>query len=431
MDWAGTGRTRAVRPRPPSSVDGLTMVGWSHHGSSLALLEQVRPSHDVRPRLLAALQAAGFPEPVLLSTCSRTEVYAAGPGPGSDVLVATVAQLTGAPRRQLAAAAELRRGRAVVEHLFLVAAGLRSRVVGEGEVRAQVRGAARAALTCGVALPTSGPLFAAAARSASRVGDVTGLGARARSLARRAVEVGMSGVADVEDPVVLVVGAGHMARTAVEHLHALGLHARVAARRELQAVRLAGAGSTCPLPALARGIAAADVLLCATSASSAVVTVEHVREAMASGRRPLTVVDLSVPRNVDADVARVPGVRLVDVEGLGDDLAADRELATALATGRALARQEAERYVEDVASRGAGPLIAALRGSVEELCLRELTRAAASDVDREVLVRAARALTGKLMHAPTVTARAAAARGDEAVLGLLAGLFDVPVRSAS
>ena len=426
MARAGTSRTpRGVAP-VPSSVDRLWLAGWSHHTSPLAVLERVSLARPRQLEVLAALVDGGCTEAVVLSTCSRTEVYAAAPEPRHEVLLRTVARVAGAPAGEISPSAELRSGADVVEHLFLVTAGLRSRVLGEGDVRGQVRRAVKQARTAGLLLPTLGPLFATAARCADRVADATGLGARARSLGLRAVDVGLARVRDVDDPDVLVVGAGEMARTAVEHLDELGRRPRVAARCEAQALPLAGPGSTCPLAALAVEVARADLLICATSAPHDVVTLDDVRQAMSSGRRPLTVVDLSVPRNVDVAVSRVAGVELIDVGGLADDLGDDDELRSAVTVGSALVRDEAARYVADASSRTAGPLIAALRAAVEELGLRELADLAPAGSDPAALARAAHGITGKLLHRPTLAARAAAASGDGAVLDVLAGLIPPP-----
>lgn len=423
-------------PAGPRSVEGLAMIGWSHRSSRLELLEQVSLSRTARPGLLATLQEQGCQDVVVVSTCSRTELYVGPAGPELDTLLELVAQHLGRPAAQLAAAAERRTGRAVVDHLFAVAAGLESRVVGEGEIRRQVSGALRESQAAGLPLPTLEPVFRAAGRCARRVHEATGLHGHARSLARAAVDVGLAAVADpagaAVDPApaaVLVVGSGQMATTAVQRLRELGLRPVVAARSVRHAALLAGSAAVCPLSELVRAIAAADLVICATSASQDVVTLDQVRQAMASRRRPLTIVDLSVPRNVDVLVALVEGVRLVDVEDLDDDPVADRELGDQLASGRALARTAADRHVEDVAARAAGPLIAALRGGVEQLCLRELDKAGAGRIEPDVLRRAARAMAGKLLHQPTLAARAAAAHGDTAALQTICDLFAVPSRS--
>ena len=224
----------------------------------------------------------------------------------------------------------------------------------------------------------------------------------------------------------MVVGSGRMAASAVAHLHRLGRKPRVAARNDERAARLAGPALVCPLPALSTGIEQADLLICATSAAHHVVTLDHVREAMSARIRPLTVVDLSVPRNVDSVITAIPQVRLIDLEGIDDGLSLDPELAAEVEAGTAIATALARRHREQVAARRAGPVIAAMRRHVEETCLRELSRTATASTDPDALARAARGLAGKLLHRPTIAARAAAAEGDEETLRTLCDLFGVP-----
>src|SRR3954447_6142307 len=341
--------------------DQLAMVGLTHRGTPLSLLEQVAVPRDEHAALLADLRDAGWREAVLLSTCSRTEIYAARRQEPERSLLDVLAAHTGVPLATLHASAEQRTDQAVVGHLLRVTAGLESRVVGEVEIQGQVRRAFRTADAAGLTGPTLTPLFAAAVRCGQRVREQTTLGAQGRSLARRAVEIGLGALPDVADPVIMVVGSGRMAATAVEHLRLLGRRPRVAARDEARAEQLAGAGNVCPLPALVVGIARADLLICATSAAQHVVTAAHVHEATARRTRPLVVVDLSVPRNVDAAVGDLPGVRLVDLEGLDDDPAALEELGAALRAGGVIVEAAARQHVEGVAARAAGPVIAALR----------------------------------------------------------------------
>jgi glutamyl-tRNA reductase len=403
----------------------LGMVGVSHRSAPSAVLETVSVPRADQPALLAALHEAGYREVVVLSTCSRTEVYAAWRATPSVGLLDLLARHAATPVHQLREHAEVRTDQAVVAHLLRVTAGLESRVIGEVEIQGQVRSAYRMAAAAGLIGPTLGPLFSAALRCGQRVRAQTTLGAQGRSLARRAVDIGLGTLvpADKTSPVVMVVGSGRMATTAVEHLRSMGLQPRVAARDEARAAQLAGPGGVCPLPALARGIAHADVLICATSAVHHVVTVEEVRAAMATRSRPLTVVDLSVPRNVDLAVASLPGVRLVDLDGLGDDPTADAELAAALHAGSRLVADAARLHREQSAARDAAPAIAALRQQVRQTCLDELRRIAPADVDPERVARAAHAVAGKLLHAPTMALRAAAAAGDDHTVRVLcAGL---------
>jgi len=408
------------------------MVGISHRGAPLTLLERVAVRREDRPDVLALLRAVGCSEAVLLSTCSRVEIYLgnAAPGPKEllEVVLDVLAEYSGVTLDELRAVVEVRTAQAVVEHLFDVTAGLHSRVLGEVEILAQTRSAFREARTAGMTGPVLGRLFPAALRSGRQVRSATFLDGHSRSLGHQAVDVGLASLRGCPDPTVLVVGSGQMACAAVEHLAGLGIRPAVAARDEVYAARLAGPGAVCPLPALTRGITAADLLICATSAAQHVVTVGHVSSAMTGRTRPLTVVDLSVPRNVDAAVALVPMVTLIDLEGLADDGTADPAMAAALSTAAAMASLAARGFAEGVAAREAGPVIAALRHRVEQLCHAELARSdGSSALDSDAMSRAAHAIAGKLLHRPTVAARQAAAAGDADGLRQLCDLFGVPL----
>ena len=409
----------------------LTMVGITHRGASLALLERVVVRREERPDLFERLRVVGCSEAVLLSTCSRVEIYvgnaATEPSRLLDGLLDVLAEHSGATHDELRAVVEVRTGQAVVEHLFDVTAGLSSRVLGEVEILAQARTAFREAGAAGMTGLVLGRLFPAALRSGRQVRAGTSLGGYARSLGHLAVDVGLASLGGNPDPMVLVVGSGQMACAAVDHLAGLGIRPAVAARDEAYAARLAGPGAVCPLPALTRGIAAADLLICATSAAQHVVNRDNVSRAMADRTCPLTVVDLSVPRNVDAAVAQVPGVTLIDLEGLADDGTGEPGMAAALATGAAMAGAAARRFAEGLAAREAGPVIAALRLRVEEICHDELVRTAGPGVlEPDALSRSAHAIAGKLLHRPTIAARQAAAVGDADGLRRLCDMFGVP-----
>ena len=358
------------------------MVGLTHHAVPLPLLEQVTIRRGQRGPLLAALHAAGYTEAVVLSTCSRTEIYAVPESEAPQELLALLAEHTECSLAELRLFAEDRAGLEAVEHLFRVAGGLDSRVIGEVEILGQVRTAFREAHAAGMAGSSLCRLFPAAMLTGRRVRDETTLGVQGRSLA---------------------------------------------SRNEAHAARLAGPGQVCPLPALVSGLEKADLVICATSAAQHVVTLAHVRQAMASRHsRPLTVVDLSVPRNVEGAVASVAGVRLIDLEGMNDDWASDPALAAAVEGGTAIVESAARRYADGMAAANAGPFIAALRQHVEQTCLRELAKMANSQTLRQLdLERAAHAVAGKLLHRPTITARAAAASGDAGALLALGDIFGI------
>src|SRR4051812_9199436 len=254
-----------------NAADRLLMVGLSHRHSSLDLLERAVVRRDEVPLVLRDLRAAGYDEAVVLSTCSRTEIYVAGGGEGTADLRALLDRRAGRSGAEVGAAAQALVGRQVVPHLFRVAAGFESRVVGEVDVHAQVRSAFRLAQAADMTGTQLGRLFPAALHCSMQVRARTGLDAHGRSLARKAVEVGLraviaGGTTPRATPRILVVGSGQMATTAVEHLAALGLPCNVAARDEVYAARLVGTGLVRPLSALAAEIARCDLLICATSA---------------------------------------------------------------------------------------------------------------------------------------------------------------------
>jgi glutamyl-tRNA reductase len=405
---------------PMTKPDQLWMVGVSHQRASLELLERLALRRDEAPDLLERLQALGAAEAVVLSTCSRVELYV-GPGVEVDDLLGVLAERAGRPLTHLRRKAEVLTGPAVAEHLLRVTAGLESRVVGEVDIQDQVRAAYRAARAAGTVGLQLGRLFPLALRCGVQVRSRTSLGRRGRSLARRAVDIGVESMPGSQLE-ALVVGSGQMAAVATERLAALGHPFRVAARDEAYAARLAGPGRVCRLSSLADGIARCDLLICATSATQHVVTVEHVRAAMSLRSRPLTVVDLAVPRNVDTAVREIAGVLLVDLSGLNDDAAGDPAVQAAVDAAGTMVVAAARGYLEDVAARGVGQLIEAVRSRVEQVSREELARRM-GPVPPELLARAAHGVAGRLLHQVTLTARSAAAAGDTAGLVLICEAF--------
>lgn len=401
----------------------VVMVGLSHRTAPLPLLETVAVPPDRRTGLLAAVRAAGFSEAVLLATCSRTEIYAAGhadPGRLVDVL----AGVAGAAAERVRRAAVVRTGESAVTHLFRVTSGLESRVMGEPEIRSQVRAAFRDACRAAVAGGVLGELFAAAVRLADRVHRETSFGSASHSLASCAVRVGLLHAAAAR-PSVLVVGSGRMASAAVHQLRLLGHRPVVVARDECRAQQLAGASHARPLAELGASMSAADVVICTTSASEPLVTADHVRAAMSGRSAALTLVDLSVPRNVDPAVADVHGVRVIDLEAMHDGPVGEPALTAAVARADALVHAAVQRHRDHLAARRAGPLIAAMRARVEDRCLEVVHAVAPTTWSREEVTRIAKTIAGRLAHPATMAARTAAAAGDDAALLTICEAFEV------
>ena len=405
-------------------MNTVVMVGLSHRTAPLALLERVAVPADRRGAVLAAVRAAGYSEVVLLVTCSRTEIYAAGHQVRPDRLIDVLAEQSGSAYGTVRRTAEVRVGQAAVTHLFRVTSGLESRVLGEPEIRSQVRASFRTACAAGVVGGTLSELFAAAVGVASRVHRETALGSTTRSLASRAVDLALTGTAD-PGPTVLVVGSGRMASAAVNHLRSRGRRPTVVARDERRAVQLGGASHARPLSDLVGLLEAADVLICTTSANEPLVTVDGVRRARSGRTAALTLVDLSVPRNVDPAVAGIHGVRVVDVEAMQDHPSTGADLAESVARAETLVQWSVQRYRDHLAARRAGPLIAAMRNRVEAQCLEAVARLGRTTSSPDELARIARTIAGRLAHPAIMAARAAAAAGDDAALLTICGAMDV------
>ena len=398
----------------------LVMVGVSHHAASL----------DVRERL--AMSAATWAElappdvpSVLLSTCNRVEVYAWGSGRGLRVagqLRRALARAAGMPLPELAPHLVTRTASDATLHLVRVASGLDSLVVGEEQIRGQVRAAFREAST---STPLPAPLlgiFQRVLRASREVRVETPLGHHP-SIATAGVEVALRQPAlagrrpDGLD--VLVLGAGVMAKSALEHLLPLGPRLTLLNRTLTNAERLAeafGAGvAVDSIDALPAHLLAADLVVCGTAARRPVLDAPMLAAALeARARRPLVLLDIAVPRDVDPLARTVTGVCLIDLDDLERlcpvDLH-DRQAETDRVESRAA---EAAAAIDTwLRIRALGPAIVALRQQGEDVCRDELRRTFArlpslEPQERQAIETLAERIAKKLLHRPTLALRASA-----------------------
>ncbi len=318
-----------------------------------------------------------------------------------------------------------------VRHLFEVTAGLDSVAAGEDEIQGQVRAAYAAALEVGAVGDQLPALFSRAIAVGRRVRRQTALGAVRRSLGRTAVDIASAELGKLATPAVVVIGAGKLAEVVVDRLLELRLARLViCGRTPERAARLAGrGGEVLPFSRLHAGMVAADAVICCTAAPHRLIERPDVSRVMtARGGRPLLLVDLSVPRAVQPEAASVPGVRLLDLERLGQDVIQDAApLGSALEQGRTIVQAEVQRFVRWCTGRQASGVVTALRRRFEEICQRELERRlrgrdslAADEV--EAVMQGAMA---KLLHGPTMMAREAVAAGDEPALRAISRMFGI------
>jgi glutamyl-tRNA reductase len=400
----------------------LLMVGLSHHAAPLEVRERVAVD-EATWRLHAP---ANFTT-LLLSTCNRVEVYAWIEGRtqrAARTIMRSLAHTAGVPLPDIEPFLTTRAGREALLHLVRVASGLDSLLVGEEQIRGQVRSALRAGEESEQMSPTLRGVFQRAIESARRIRGSTRL-AQAPSIASAGVSVARRATPEgVHGQLAVVLGAGVMARAAAEALVASGARVRVLNRTPAHAERvlanLRGQIEIDSLEGLPVSLREATLVVGATAARTTVVSLSDVTAAMAERTRPLTVLDIAVPRDVDARVRDLPGVTLIDLDDLERMCPVDTPTRHAEEQrAEVLAVEEADRLAEWLRFRAASPAIAELRTYAEEVRTAELRRSASRlrDLTPEQ-IEAVDALTHgivkKLMHGPTVALRDAALRQNNA-----------------
>ncbi|HEX6131043.1 MAG TPA: glutamyl-tRNA reductase, partial [Actinomycetota bacterium] len=357
----------------------------------------------------------GVEEAVVLSTCNRVEIYGGVPSYHSGFLTLKrlLAETRGVAEEELAEGLYAHWERDAVGHLFSVAGGLDSMVLGETQIHAQVREALRRAGAEGAAGPSLTGLFHAASRTGRRVRQETGLGAAPDAFVALGAALASESLGDVAGRHLVVVGAGQMAALAVRHLRDLGAGPVRILNRSLERARALAERTDAEhadLDALPEALARADLVVSATGAAGYVLRHATVARAMASrDGRPLVLLDLAVPRDVDPEVGYVEGVRVIDIVALRERIADgdDAQAADDVARARAIVGEEVRRWVVRRRGDELAPLIRSLRRHGDEVVRAELDRhaarlAALAPDEREAVEALARGIAAKLLHDPIV-----------------------------
>lgn len=392
----------------------IVVFGVNHHTSPLALLERVAVSPDDLPKAIASLVARrNVSEAVVLSTCNRTEVYAVAEkfhGAFADIRD-FFCEVGGLDPDELHPHLYTQHDDAAISHLFEVAAGLDSAVLGETEILGQVRGAWERAQAEGGARTTLNLLFRHALETGKRARTETAISRSTASVSSAAVDMATARLGTLTGRRVLVVGAGEMGEGVAVALVGAGANdITVVNRTHERAVALAARvdGRVRPFHELADAINDVDVLLTCSRAGTVVVDEAMVAAARVGATAPLLVVDIAVPRNVDAAVATLTDVTLLDLDDLRTWAAAGIEHRRHEAEHvRRIVGEEIERFTVEVTARQAAPLVAALHERAETIRTAELDRFSAKLTNLDPAQRAAvEALThgivAKLLHAPSV-----------------------------
>ena len=404
----------------------LIALGLNHQTAPVSLRERVAFSEQALPATLAALRGLpGVEEVALLSTCNRTEIYALTGGDG-DALVdwlATNPQDAGGPRTPLALHDYLYRhaDAAAVRHLFRVATGLDSLVLGEPQILGQVKQAWAAARESGTLGNRLDRLFQHAFVTAKRARTDTRIGANPVSVASAAVRMAEETFARPSDSTILLIGAGETIELTALHLVQAKARRLLFANRTLaHAQELASrhGGVALPLSELERHLAEADIVFSATAARDPILHKPQVAAALKQRRhRPMLLLDLAVPRDIAPTVAELRDVFLYTVDDLErvieDNRRSRREAADA---AEAIVDLQVARFVETLnASAHHGPLkqLRAHGEAARDESLAKAQQLLASGQDpAAVLQQLAHTLTNRLLHAPTTALREAAINGD-------------------
>ena len=361
----------------------------------------------------------------MLHTCYRVELYArltTGVEQARDELVDALSTAHGVSRELLLDHLYVHDGEDVARHLCRVAAGLDSLVLGEAEILGQVGEACRLAGERGTVGPCLTVLFRSAILAARRARSETAIGANPATASSMALALADGALGGIADARVLVIGAGRIGLQTLEAARGRGVrHLVVANRTRSHAEEVADRfdAEARDLDDLADVLAWADVAVAATASEGHVVAGETVRAAMARrAERPLVIVDLAVPADVERQAGEVPGVRLFDVDDLraGLDEAMSARLRE-VPKVEEIIEAEVEAFGRRYRELEVEPLLSELRKQAESIRVREVERALADlgDVDGDVVERVellSRSLVKKLLHDPTVRARERAGAGE-------------------
>lgn len=432
----------------------IACLGLSHRTAPVALRERLSCSladvHRLLPLMARVQEANGrhdclaaVQEVVILSTCNRMEIYASLEAGGVSPRVTLTNLLAAVHHTDLAPFADqlyFFQGWNAVDHLCHVASGLDSLVLGEPQILGQVTEAYMAAVDEGTAGPVLTATFQAAIRAGKRARTETEISSQPTSISSVAIGHAQAITGDLAEQQVLVVGLGEMARLALKALRARGV-ARVAVANRTKAKAATAVapwgGAAYGLDELPTALAKADVVISATGSPTPVIDKAMVAQARARrADRPLVLIDIAVPRDVDPGAAGLPGVHLFDVDDLQDTL---NEALVARQTQvprvQAIIAEEIETLDKELRELLVQPIIVDLRRKAEVIRQRELERTLRylRDIDPQTLDHIhhlSRSLVNKLLHEPTMRLKAHASDSDTAEFAAavrdLFGLEDPP-----
>jgi len=417
----------------------IQCLGLNYKTTPIHIREKLSFTEDQIRAALARLGCSGihsFAELIILSTCNRIELYAISSQNSFSALENFLSETRGVPREELSAFFYHFTDLGVVEHLFKVAAGLDSLVMGEPQILGQVTHALEVARGQNAAGPMLNRLFQSAIHTGKRARTETTISRNPASVSSLAASMAERVVHPIAEAQVVILGAGEMGELAVEALRKRGANRILVVNRTLERaqslVQRWDAQAT-TFENINSALAAADILIASTGAPHTLITRDMVKDAMSTRPdHPLVLIDIAVPRDIDPDVTDVPHVRLYDMDNLNDHL--EHSLAERMAEVphvKSIVREEILEFAEYMKSLDMLPLIADMRQNAEIIRQNELKKSLRhlpdlTEAERAHVDALTQALVKKLLHAPTnrLRAEAASSRASE-YAQITRALFDL------
>ncbi len=428
----------------------IVAIGLNHHKAPVDVRARMSPlTADIEDALSFFVQQAQGRQNVLMegtiiSTCNRLEIYAlAGTcADGSTALVEFLSQKSGVASQILKQYLDYYQGEAAVEHLFAVACGLDSQVVGENEILGQVRDAYDAARDTKAAGAVLLKLFRRAVTVGKRARTDTAISRNAASVSSVAVALAKQHFLDLSSKRALVIGSGEMGRQALRNLVISGVSQVTVSNRTRLHAELTAAqynGQVADFERLEDALQDTDIVISSTAAPHAVLHVAQVEKAMATRPdRPLVLIDIAMPPDVEPEVAHIANVFLYNLDDLGTVVQTNLEKRKQeIPKVEMLVREETAQFMSWLRSLDMLPTIVALRRHADLICQAELQKAMRrlgemDDQQREVVQAMAKALTNKLLHTPTVRLKERACdQSAEQYSQVLQDLFDLHLHECS
>ena len=401
----------------------ITCLGLNHTTAPLDLREKLALDDDVVRIALARLAcghlSAAITELIFISTCNRIELYAVSNQLAFTELQTFLSEVSDMPAEKFIPHSYRLTDMDAVRHLFEVAAGLDSLVIGEPQILGQVTRALELARGQDTAGPILNRLFQAAIHAGKRTRTETAISRNAASVSSLAASLSERVVHKISEAQIVILGAGEMAELAVESLRKRGAQKILVVNRTLERAHALAQhwdAESATFEHLHSALVSADILIASTGAPHTLISSDMVKETMSQrAERPLVLIDIAVPRDIDPDVADIPHVKLYDMDNLNAQL--EHSLAERMAEVplvKNILAEELEVFEDYLKSLDVLPLIAGIRQNAETIRQSELEKTLRhlpdlTEAEREHIEAMTQALVKKLLHAPTQRLRIEAA----------------------